>query len=124
MIQRDPNAIDRHVATRLRAARNLAKVSQDAAATAVGISFQQLQKNEKGVNRISIGRLMLLLELYGVGLDFVLSGAPTKATNIQPPDDPGGALVALLGGADLARDLIKLTPENRRVIAVVVAALS
>jgi transcriptional regulator with XRE-family HTH domain len=124
MMQRDPNAIDRHVATRLRAARNLAKLSQDAASAAIGVSFQQLQKYEKGVNRITLGRLLMLLEVYGVELDFVLSGAPLLAQSQDPVDDPSGALIALPGGADLARTLARLTPGSRHVVKVVAEALT
>ncbi len=50
---RSPNAIDRHIASRLRLRRLEAGMSQTELARVLGISFQQVQKYEKGTNRIS-----------------------------------------------------------------------
>lgn len=50
--------IDAHVGQRLRVRRSLLGLSQEKVAEAVGLTFQQLQKYERGMNRISAGRLM------------------------------------------------------------------
>ena len=60
MSDRLPNAIDRHVASRLRLRRLEAGLSQTTLADALGISFQQLQKYEGATNRISAGALYQL----------------------------------------------------------------
>ena len=52
-----PNRLDAHVGNRLRVRRMLAGLTQDELAMAVGITFQQVQKDEKGANRISGCRL-------------------------------------------------------------------
>lgn len=52
-----PNQIDVHVGNRLRVRRMLTGLTQDELAAAVGITFQQVQKYEKGANRISASRL-------------------------------------------------------------------
>ncbi len=118
------NPIDKWVASRLRSARNLANMSQEQAGDVLGISFQQIQKLERGVNRLSIGRLIVLLHAYRQPLEYVLSGAPMPGqVETSPAGDPGTDLVALQGGADLAHTLIKLTPANRRVVAIVAEAL-
>lgn len=52
-----PNSMDEHVGTRLRVRRTLAGLSQEKLAQAVGLTFQQIQKYERGTNRVSAGRL-------------------------------------------------------------------
>jgi len=60
MPNRLPNAIDRHVASRLRLRRREAGITQVMLAQVLGISFQQVQKYEEGTNRISAGALYQL----------------------------------------------------------------
>ena len=57
MTIRSANAIDIHVGRRIRAARLAAGLSQEKLADALGVTFQQVQKYEKGTNRIGAGRL-------------------------------------------------------------------
>ena len=57
MLTRSANAVDIHVGRRVRTARLAQRISQEKLAEAVGVSFQQIQKYEKGVNRIGTGRL-------------------------------------------------------------------
>lgn len=52
-----PNAVDIHVGSRLRIRRSLLGLSQEKLAGKIGITFQQIQKYERGLNRISAGRL-------------------------------------------------------------------
>ena len=61
-----PNPIDVHVGERLRLRRNLVGLGQDALAKALGLSFQQIQKNEKGANRIGASRIYELSLILGV----------------------------------------------------------
>jgi len=60
------NPIDVHVGERLRTRRTLLGLSQMALADAMGLTFQQLQKYEKGTNRISASRLYDLSQILGV----------------------------------------------------------
>lgn len=57
--------VEGRIAARLRVARHEAGLSQEQVAGALGLSFQQVQKYEKGKNRISPGRLVVLAEIYG-----------------------------------------------------------
>ena len=52
-----PNATDVHVGRRMRMRRLMLQMSQEAFATKLGVTFQQVQKYEKGVNRVSASRL-------------------------------------------------------------------
>ena len=59
-----PDEIDKFVGEKLREARNEAAISQESAAKRIGLSFQQIQKYEKGLNRVSASRLAKLSKLY------------------------------------------------------------
>jgi DNA-binding XRE family transcriptional regulator len=74
MSDRLPNAIDRHVASRLRLRRLEAGLSQTTLADALGISFQQLQKYEGATNRISAGALYQLALTLDVPVQYFFDG--------------------------------------------------
>ena len=61
-----PNPIDVHVGTRIRLRRTLLGISQAALAEAIGLTFQQVQKYEKGANRVSSSRLVDLANALDV----------------------------------------------------------
>ncbi|MGQ9367407.1 helix-turn-helix domain-containing protein [Azospirillum sp. ST 5-10] len=65
-----PNPIDVHVGARLRLRRTLLGLSQEKLGEAVGITFQQLQKYERGSNRISASRLFNLAQVLNVPVSF------------------------------------------------------
>lgn len=71
-----PNPIDIHVGTRLRLRRTLLGLSQEKLGEAVGITFQQLQKYERGANRISASRLFNLSQVLGVPVSFFFDDMP------------------------------------------------
>jgi transcriptional regulator with XRE-family HTH domain len=71
---RSPSSVDKHVGARLRAARLEAGKSQTEVADALGITFQQVQKYEKGVNRISAGTLYELSRLFAAPVQFFFDG--------------------------------------------------
>lgn len=62
--------MDVHVGSRISARRRLLQLSQKEMAEALGITFQQVQKYEKGVNRIGAGRLFNIAQLLGVDVDY------------------------------------------------------
>ncbi len=61
-----PDTVDVHVGNRLRVRRSLMGLSQEKLAEAIGITFQQIQKYERGVNRISAGRLFQFSKILDV----------------------------------------------------------
>lgn len=65
-----PNPIDVHVGSRLRLRRTLLGMSQEALGAALGLTFQQVQKYERGYNRIGASRLFDLARALGVDVDF------------------------------------------------------
>ncbi|WP_114395044.1 helix-turn-helix domain-containing protein [Oleisolibacter albus] len=77
-----PNPIDIHVGQRLRLRRTLLGLSQETLGEAVGITFQQLQKYERGANRISASRLFNLSQVLGVPVTFFFEDLPSQDTSL------------------------------------------
>ncbi len=82
-----PNPIDIHVGQRLRLRRTLLGLSQETLGEAVGITFQQLQKYERGANRISASRLFNLSQVLGVPVTFFFDDLPSSQSALVP-DEP------------------------------------
>ncbi len=78
------NPIDVHVGARLRARRTLLGLSQTALGDAIGISYQQLQKNESGSNRIGASRLYDLSQILGVDTAHFFDGMDQATENESP----------------------------------------
>ena len=71
-----PNAIDKHVGNRVRMRRLMLDMGQEKLANALDLTFQQVQKYEKGTNRISASRLQQLSHILQVPVPFFFEGAP------------------------------------------------
>jgi transcriptional regulator with XRE-family HTH domain len=76
MARRDPNFIDVHVGNRIRVRRQLVGMSQEKLGELLGITFQQVQKYEKGSNRISASRLYYAAKVLGVPVQFFFDDLP------------------------------------------------
>jgi transcriptional regulator with XRE-family HTH domain len=74
-----PNPIDRHVGSRVRMRRMMLNMSQEKLGDSLGLTFQQVQKYEKGTNRIGASRLQQIAEILKVSVSFFFEGAPTGA---------------------------------------------
>jgi transcriptional regulator with XRE-family HTH domain len=74
MRKKRPNATDVHVGKRLRMRRIALGLSQQTIASRLGLTFQQLQKYEKGTNRVSASRLQDLTEILAVPVTFFFEG--------------------------------------------------
>ena len=73
-----PDPIDVHVGSRLRVRRSVLGLSQEDLSEVLGITFQQVQKYEKGQNRISASRMYHLTQLLGVDANFFFEGYNPK----------------------------------------------
>jgi transcriptional regulator with XRE-family HTH domain len=71
-----PNSIDIHVGSRLRMRRMMLGMSQEKLGEAFGLTFQQVQKYEKGANRMGASRLQQAAQILGVSVPFFFEGAP------------------------------------------------
>jgi transcriptional regulator with XRE-family HTH domain len=71
-----PNPIDKHVGSRVRMRRMMLSMSQEKLGDALGLTFQQVQKYEKGTNRIGASRLQQISHILQVPVAFFFEGAP------------------------------------------------
>lgn len=76
-----PNPIDQHVGNRVRMRRTMLGFSQEKLGGALGLTFQQVQKYEKGTNRIGASRLQAISKILDVPPSFFFDGAPTSGDN-------------------------------------------
>src|SRR5262245_8317950 len=86
-----PNPTDRHVGSRVRMRRKELAMSQEQLAEALGITYQQVQKCEKGANRIGASRLQQISHILQVPVAFFFQGAP----NASAPHGSNGSALAM-----------------------------
>lgn len=79
MPEKSPNPIDIHVGSRVRLRRLLVGMSQDRLGDELGVTFQQVQKYERGTNRIGASRLFQIALVLGVPVNFFFEGALGEA---------------------------------------------
>ncbi|MFD2183983.1 helix-turn-helix domain-containing protein [Rhodoplanes azumiensis] len=76
MAKKAPNPIDKHVGSRVRMRRMMLGMSQEKLGDALSLTFQQVQKYEKGTNRIGASRLQQIAHILQVPVAFFFEGAP------------------------------------------------
>jgi len=122
---RGTTPVDAHIGQKIRTRRNLLGLSQTELAEAAGITFQQIQKYEKGVNRVGASCLQQFSDALGVPLSYFFEGAPTVGKK-QPAPQEGelseNAIVSFLGtreGAALVRAFMAIKQKPIRQTAIV-----
>ena len=85
-----PNPIDVHVGKRLRLRRTLLGMSQERLGELLGLTFQQVQKYERGANRIGASRLYQISRVLEVPVSFFFDEMPDAITAIAPGNMPPG----------------------------------
>jgi transcriptional regulator with XRE-family HTH domain len=78
-----PNPTDKHVGSRVRMRRMMLSMSQEKLGDALGLTFQQVQKYEKGTNRIGASRLQQIAQILQVQVSFFFEGAPAATTGVR-----------------------------------------
>ncbi len=126
---RGPNAVDRHVGSRIRLRRQLLNMSQEKLGEELGVTFQQVQKYERGTNRVGAGRLFILARVLDVPVSFFYDGVseamavPGFSEGDQTPivDD----FIQSADGVALAQAFARITePKVRRRILELVRTLA
>jgi transcriptional regulator with XRE-family HTH domain len=79
MAKKIPNPIDKHVGSRVRMRRLMLSMSQEKLGDAIGLTFQQVQKYEKGTNRMGSSRLQQIANVLQVPVTFFFEGAPGQS---------------------------------------------
>lgn len=88
-MKKTPNPIDTHVGSRVRLRRMLVGMSQEKLGDMLGLTFQQVQKYEKGANRIGASRLYQIAQILGVPVQFFFDDLPDGGSG-GSTDGPGG----------------------------------
>jgi transcriptional regulator with XRE-family HTH domain len=113
MVTKTVNAVDRHVGARVRMQRIVRGFSQTELGKAVGVTFQQVQKYEKGTNRVSASRLQQIANILEVTPDFFFDGASAKAVGKS-----GSKEVAVIDKFISSRDGVALSQAFTRICDV------
>jgi transcriptional regulator with XRE-family HTH domain len=76
-----PNPVDKYVGSRIRMRRIMLGMSQEKLGESLGLTFQQIQKYEKGTNRVGASRLQQISEILQVPVSFLFEGGPGGSIN-------------------------------------------
>jgi transcriptional regulator with XRE-family HTH domain len=129
--KKKPNPIDIHVGSRVRLRRTMLGISQEKLGEHLGITFQQIQKYEKGANRIGASRLQEIARVLNTPIAFFFEDAPGTPASAQAGFGEGESadyVVDFLSsseGLQLNRAFVKIKdPKVRKKIVEMVRALA
>jgi transcriptional regulator with XRE-family HTH domain len=130
---RSPNPVDAHVGTRVRVRRMLLGMSQEKLGEQLGLTFQQVQKYEKGVNRIGASRLFDMAHVLNVPVQFFYdempagtsTNAPAAGFAEQPTESYVVDFLSTREGLELNKAFVRIEdPKVRRSIVDMVRAMA
>jgi len=115
--KKTPHPTDVHVGNRVRMRRLMLGMSQEKLGEALGVTFQQVQKYEKGTNRVSASRLQQISHILQVPVPFFFEGAPGVAAAPEGETSSGGfpqvvtEFLASKRGVEFAQNFGDLPPD-------------
>jgi transcriptional regulator with XRE-family HTH domain len=125
-VKRATNPIDKHVGSRVRMRRMMLGMSQTKLASGLGITFQQVQKYEKGTNRMGAGRLQHISNILQIPVPFFFEGAPHlpgEPSGIEPAPSPAYVFnfLATRDGLALTKAFMQITQPGlrQRIVSLV-----
>ena len=132
MTKKAPNPIDKHVGSRVRMRRMMLGMSQEKLGDALALTFQQVQKYEKGTNRIGASRLQQISQILQVPVAFFFEGAPVLAETaagegLQAAPSPAyvSDFLATSDGLSLTKAFMRIPdPKLRRRIVDLVQQIA
>lgn len=128
--KRKPNPIDIHVGSRVRLRRTMIGMSQEKLGDALGITFQQIQKYEKGANRVGASRLQEISRVLNTPVSFFFEDAPGSPSSGEGFEEASSTnyVVDFLSsseGLQLNRAFVKIEdPKVRRKLVELAKALA
>ena len=116
MAKKVPNPIDVHVGSRVRIRRLKLGMSQEKLGDALGVTFQQVKKYEKGANRIGASRLQHVSQVLQVAVAYFFEGAPgqLKAKGNAPSSDYVSDFLATTDGLTLVKAITQIKNASVR----------
>lgn len=121
MAGKSANLIDAHVGSRVKMRRTLLGISQERLGNQLGITFQQVQKYEKGANRIGASRLQSIASALSVPIAYFFEGLAAGDRADGPLEDDTARFVSSIEGRELNRAFARIGDQKvrRRVIDLV-----
>ncbi len=124
-MQKSPNDADRQIGQKIRARRLAIGMSQEKLGEALGLTFQQVQKYEKGTNRVGAGRLLDVANILEVPVAYFYEGLSSSKLKANSHEKAA----ALVLGSSEGQRLIKLfatieNPQLRRKVVELVELIS
>ncbi|HEV2558761.1 MAG TPA: helix-turn-helix transcriptional regulator [Microvirga sp.] len=129
-MKKSTGTIDKEIGSRMRMRRMLVGMSQEKLGEMLGLTFQQVQKYEKGTNRISVSRMIDIAHVLGVDIHFFfegLTGGGKKAGGFAEPAQPAfvSDFMATQEGHQLMRAFTRISnPKTRRAVVQLAASLA
>ena len=126
MKAKSTNAVDAYVGERVRFRRKMLGMSQASLAEALGITFQQIQKYEKGINRIGASRLLRIAEIFGVAVGFFFENSEAQSGDSAATSetDAVALFMASKEGLALGKAFIAIEdPDVRRKLLALTRSL-
>lgn len=121
MGKRSPEPYDVALGARICAARRAAGMTQAELGRALDLTFQQIQKYEKGVNRVAVSTLIPMARALGVTVEHLM---PRTFDDGAVRPDPLVGMGASIGGVTLARLYARMTPDAQRSLLEVARAIT
>src|SRR5215467_15108456 len=130
MVKKAPSPVDKHVGSRVRMRRLMLGMSQEKIGDGLGLTFQQVQKYEKGRNRIGAGRLQHISHILQIPVPFFFEGAPhlpgqPEGIGAAPLPNYVSEFLGTIDGLALTKAFMEIKePSMRRRIVELVEAIA
>jgi transcriptional regulator with XRE-family HTH domain len=136
--EKEPDPIDVHVGSRMQLRRTLLGMTQEQLAKAIGVSFQQVQKYERGLNRLSASRLFDVCQALGVSITYFFEDVPEdvlrgrkRNADVSEPEAlggktrrPAGDLMAKTESLELVRSYWHMPSSQREKVRALIDTLA
>ena len=123
MSTEDSHPVDVKVGANIRKRRKELGLSQQQRAHSINLTFQQVQKYERGSNRVSASMLFEIARTLKVGPSYFFEEALLEDSDIGPLEAGVGKFLQSGEGVELAQAFPKLTPSRRRAVVTLVRSM-
>ena len=111
-----PNPIDIHVGKRVRLRRTLLGMSQEKLGKAINLTFQQVQKYERGTNRIGSSRLYQLSQVLDIPVSYFFDDLPSEISGLKAPGLADIKIASFEGDPLVKRETLELVRAYYRIM--------
>jgi transcriptional regulator with XRE-family HTH domain len=124
-MKKSPNDADRHIGSQIKARRNAIGMSQEKLGDMLGLTFQQVQKYEKGMNRVGAGRLLDIGTILQVPVTYFYEGLSIDRFKVSSEDKATSLLLATTEGQRLIKAFSMIeSPQLRRKLVDLIEVMS